>query len=505
VLRTWSAVLAAAYWRALHAGGSSRALVTPAFAAVALLSPLLLPLAAEPATRVTVRVETAGGKVTSEPGGISCPPICQATFTGSTLTLTARGSGGWIFRNWGGSCSDSAGTTCTVALGGSEVDVRAGFRPRLLLHLKVSGGGKTVLSTAGVDPETGNPANRECEKTPANTGGICAVGYLRSDRVRVSSVPTTGFALSEWSRYDCEPGKPCVVALDSSDVYLWAAFSGRRLVVLVQSPVEGGGTVSSSSPAVSCPPRCVGDFAVDHSILLTAHPVAAPFVNWSPPCVRNPPVATCRLTLANDTVIAAGFGQSPLLPSGRAGERMRLRVDRGGFGTGRVTQSGRFTGNSTCPSNCNAEFLRPEMVTLTANSDDPRSHFERWRTPFCVASNPRCPLNTNDVTGLGVCFASVAPPHVIRTVNVKRGSKRVPRRVTIHFAGRATLVGAKVTLRRRARQVSLTVTSLRPSAGLVEATVPRSAGAGAYSVGMRLTDRVRCSWNVARGRLVLPS
>jgi hypothetical protein len=68
-----------------------------------------------PPDLVTLSVNTSGpgeGIVTSNPGGISCPSTCVASFPrGTTVTLTATPNQGSIFDEWrGGSCDNSSGT-----------------------------------------------------------------------------------------------------------------------------------------------------------------------------------------------------------------------------------------------------------------------------------------------------------------------------------------------------------------------------------------------------------
>jgi hypothetical protein len=68
-----------------------------------------------PPDLVTLSVNTSGpgeGIVTSNPGGISCPSVCVASFPrGTTVTLTATPNQGSIFDEWrGGRCNNSSGT-----------------------------------------------------------------------------------------------------------------------------------------------------------------------------------------------------------------------------------------------------------------------------------------------------------------------------------------------------------------------------------------------------------
>lgn len=75
--------------------------------------------------RLTVSV-TGSGTVTSNPGGISCPSACTATFnSGLNITLSATAASGFDFAGFTGPCS---GMTCQLDLsGGQNVSVSASF------------------------------------------------------------------------------------------------------------------------------------------------------------------------------------------------------------------------------------------------------------------------------------------------------------------------------------------------------------------------------------------
>jgi hypothetical protein len=54
--------------------------------------------------------------VTSTPTGISCPPICRATFDGEAqVTLKARVKRGFLLGDWTG-CTDTDYPICSVVL-----------------------------------------------------------------------------------------------------------------------------------------------------------------------------------------------------------------------------------------------------------------------------------------------------------------------------------------------------------------------------------------------------
>jgi hypothetical protein len=73
-----------------------------------------------PAGTLTVSV-TGPGTVTGLGSVISCPPACTASFhrAGYVVTLTAVSSPHATFSGWGGACSGTTSTTCTVAVTGA--------------------------------------------------------------------------------------------------------------------------------------------------------------------------------------------------------------------------------------------------------------------------------------------------------------------------------------------------------------------------------------------------
>ncbi len=102
-------------------GGSSNIVI--AYATVTVNDPTN-PLCPGGGKFATLSVGVAGnGAVTSLPGGISCPKTCIATYAvGSSVLLTATGSGGQNFNSWT-NCPQASGNTCAVTLptGGAAV------------------------------------------------------------------------------------------------------------------------------------------------------------------------------------------------------------------------------------------------------------------------------------------------------------------------------------------------------------------------------------------------
>jgi DNA-binding beta-propeller fold protein YncE len=83
-----------------------------------------------PVQALAVSVTGSGqGTVTSEPSGISCPPLCGAGFgEGSEVTLIASAAPGSDFAGWSGACSGTA-SACTVTMSAAQ-SLGAEFEPR---------------------------------------------------------------------------------------------------------------------------------------------------------------------------------------------------------------------------------------------------------------------------------------------------------------------------------------------------------------------------------------
>lgn len=85
----------------------------------------------EPIPVQTLAVSVTGsgqGTVTSEPSGISCPPLCGAGFgEGTEVTLIASAAPGSDFAGWSGACSGTA-AACTVTMSAAE-SLGAEFEP----------------------------------------------------------------------------------------------------------------------------------------------------------------------------------------------------------------------------------------------------------------------------------------------------------------------------------------------------------------------------------------
>ncbi len=99
--------------------------------------------------RVTVTREGAG-RVASEPAGVDCGDVCDASFDPqTTVVLTATPATGQYFAGWSGGCSGED-PRCVVTPGG-DVAVTASFRPAIELTVGFDGdgAGSVAVTSAG--------------------------------------------------------------------------------------------------------------------------------------------------------------------------------------------------------------------------------------------------------------------------------------------------------------------------------------------------------------------
>ena len=114
-----------------------------------------------PASLSLMVQESGAGVVTSEPGGIRCPPSCSGSFPGGRrVTLVATPSRGSIFSGWVG--APCAGTgACTLMMSGDQT-VRAPFVAGHILTVSVEQGASVSIAITGSSSSTSCAGGPTC-------------------------------------------------------------------------------------------------------------------------------------------------------------------------------------------------------------------------------------------------------------------------------------------------------------------------------------------------------
>jgi hypothetical protein len=195
------------------------------FVAVALLiTTMAIPVAAQ---TLTVSVSGAG-KVTGT--GIDCPSDCSESLTTSptrisvapsraprTLVLTATADAGSSFKEWGGSCAEATGPTCTVTIAsGAAITISAVFTSLTAAAAAAGAVAAPVLVFPDLIPETlldsrlddGQDVNHaHSEPCTTHTHALrqnlvvqnLTDGEVSSPSIRVRLVSSEGGLIVEWS------------------------------------------------------------------------------------------------------------------------------------------------------------------------------------------------------------------------------------------------------------------------------------------------------------------
>ncbi len=164
-----------------------------------------------------------GGSVRSQPTGIDCGSICNASFAASTsVTLTATAASGQSFQGWGGACSGQA-ATCTVTMDAAR-SVSATFVPvapvTFALDVSVTGNGTVTSQPVGI-----------------SCGSACSARYTAGTSVVLTATPAQGQVLSGWGGACSGQATTCTVTMDAARA-VTAAFAAAPPAPLAWSVAE---------------------------------------------------------------------------------------------------------------------------------------------------------------------------------------------------------------------------------------------------------------------------
>lgn len=249
--------------------------------------------------QITVTIEGNGGRVVSDPAGISCPETCEATFPrGTVLQLRAIPVNGFFGRFPG--CSIGASRICEFTVDGPRA-VTATFRARdprpgeVRIHTRGHG------IVAGIDPPHFRCPVECIIGFPYGSRDIAAVGVPFTD---VTDTPRSVGVLDHWEgecarafadarcRLEPDPDRPReTTAVFRENAKLLAGVVGEGQIVTVSGPRR-------DDPRLTCAERSCAKRLRPHSrYVFRAVPARGhEFARWTGWCSRAFEDDTCTIT-----------------------------------------------------------------------------------------------------------------------------------------------------------------------------------------------------------------
>jgi len=304
------------------------------------------------------KIGTAGGTVSSNPGGIDCGATCTASFPrGAMVTLTAMPDADAAFAGWTGACVGNA-PTCTVTLDAATT-VTATFNVAQYLvtvDLTGSGVGSVAAAAAGIGCPT-----------------ACETQVAHGTQLRLTAAADPGSEFVGWTvsggGTPCAGTGACVTTVTGATTIV-ATFARNQSLEVTRSG-NGNGTVTSAPTGINCGADCSEQFPPASSVTLTATPAAdSNFVGWTGGgCAGTGP---CTVVVSGATLVTAEF----------ALKQYTLTVTKAGLGAGTVAST---PAGVNCGATCGAQFNAGTVITLTA-SPTAGSVFAGWSGGGCTGT-----------------------------------------------------------------------------------------------------------------------
>ncbi len=199
--------------------------------------------------------------------------------------------------------------------------------------------------------------------------GDCGEEYVHGVMVNLTATADPGSSFTGWGGNCSGTSSTCSLTMDS-DKSVTATFQ-LLPILTVSKDGNGGGTVTSTPPGISCGVDCEQYYENATSVTLTAAPdMNSRFGAWT----------GCDSTSGNQCTVAVSSNR--LVTATLVGTRA-LTLTRAGTGSGLVTSA---PGGIACGSACTASFDVGTAVTLTAASDA-GSGFRSWSGCDSVSGN----------------------------------------------------------------------------------------------------------------------
>jgi len=219
-----------------------------------------------PPPTLTVNKTGAGtGTVTSDPLGINCGSICNASYNhGTSVTSTATADPGSTFAGWSGEGCTGTGT-CTVTMDVSKSVTATFTTNQYALTVNKSGTGTGTV--------TSDPPGINC-------GSDCSEIYNPGINVTLTATADPGSTFAGWSGGGCTGTGTCTVTMDDAkNVYV------QFDIITLTVTKSGTGTVTSTPLGIDCGSDCTENYNYNTSVTLTATPDSGYyFVGWTGDC-----------------------------------------------------------------------------------------------------------------------------------------------------------------------------------------------------------------------------
>jgi uncharacterized repeat protein (TIGR01451 family) len=227
--------------------------------------PMNVPLSGTQNHALTVtKSGTGSGTVVSEPAGIACGAVCQASFTfGTPVDLIPAADSNSVFTGWTGDADCSDGNVTIT--GDTACNAVFTLKSFTVSVTKTGTGGGTVSS---------NPAGIDC-------GSDCSEPYTTGTGLTLTATPAADSAFAGWSG-DCAGSSPATLITVDSDKGCVAAFDLITHTLSITRSGKGTGTVTSSPAGIDCGPVCSQDYALGTDVSLDAVPATGSvFSGWT--------------------------------------------------------------------------------------------------------------------------------------------------------------------------------------------------------------------------------
>jgi len=262
-------------------------------------------------------------------GGTTSGTCAQTFPRGTSITVSAFPSNGYIFTSWSG-CPSPSGLTCTVVLSG-PITVTGRFDADVkTLQVNVTGLGTGTLSNQlnAFPPVGSSPAPLFCSYSGGTfLVGPCLQTALKGTNYRLAAFPASGYRFVVWSNCPSPSGLMCEGTLDASTT-IGARFEPDLQLLTVVGIGQGGGTVTGPPTRVDpgiilgtgivCQSdagfntgNCTQDYVLNTTITLTAIANAnSHFAGWGPGCVTASG-NTCTVFIGGAITLSARFDRNP--------------------------------------------------------------------------------------------------------------------------------------------------------------------------------------------------